>query len=219
MINWDYLTGFFDADGCVTIYNNARGYSYVNVSFFSTDIDVIERIKNFIQSHDISNKVSIQTTERKTKTMYRFTIGGVADLRKIIKYFLPRTNIDRKRMKLEEALKTLESKTALRGKLDGKQEEIRKLYWDDGLTVRETAKKLDSNWRTLTKFMRKHNIKRRKRGEKGTSAQVTSQHSESIEGIKERNLKSTMVKKALENYELDSGDELVVVYRQEEDAS
>ena len=48
---------------------------------------------------------------------------------------------------------------------------------------------------------------------------TASKHSESIEEIKERNLKSTMVKKALENYVPMEGDELVIVHRQEEDAS
>lgn len=53
----------------------------------------------------------------------------------------------------------------------------------------------------------------------GKDTRTVSKHSQSTKEVKERNLKSTMVKKALENYVPREGDELVVVYRQEEDAS
>ena len=46
-----------------------------------------------------------------------------------------------------------------------------------------------------------------------------SPDSQSTKAVKERNLKSTMVKKAIENYDSRDGDEIILVYKQEEDAS
>ena len=53
----------------------------------------------------------------------------------------------------------------------------------------------------------------------GKDTRIAPKHSQSIEDIKERNLKSTMVKKALENYVSREEDELILVHIQEEDAS
>lgn len=44
------------------------------------------------------------------------------------------------------------------------EEEIRRLYWDEGLTVPEVAKRVYCSETTLHKYMREHDIPRRRKG-------------------------------------------------------
>lgn len=57
-------------------------------------------------------------------------------------------------------------------------EEIRRLYWDEGNTLREVAQKLGHNHILIIEFMKKHNIPRRKKSERMHTKSVSTNWSE-----------------------------------------
>lgn len=48
-MNWEYITGFFDADGSVTIVSNSKGrHKSPQISFHNNEIDILIAIQAFI---------------------------------------------------------------------------------------------------------------------------------------------------------------------------
>ncbi len=49
-MTWDYITGFFDADGSITLSNpgNSR-YKTVSLSFHNNELEILNKIKRFIE--------------------------------------------------------------------------------------------------------------------------------------------------------------------------
>jgi intein-encoded DNA endonuclease-like protein len=48
-MNWEYITGFFDADGSVTIAKNGKGrHRSPQISFHNNELDILLAIQSFI---------------------------------------------------------------------------------------------------------------------------------------------------------------------------
>ena len=48
-MNWDYISGFFDADGCITISSNAKGKNKtIQISFHNNELEILKEIQQFI---------------------------------------------------------------------------------------------------------------------------------------------------------------------------
>ena len=105
-MNWSYLAGFFDADGCACIYKD-RNAPRGAVTFVSTDKEVIEDIDQFLKERNIGNGVSIHRVERKTRDAYHLAISSKKDLLILIPEILSRNHIERKKKKLREMLELI----------------------------------------------------------------------------------------------------------------
>lgn len=52
-MNWDYISGFFDADGSVTLANPGNSkYKTVYISFHNNELSILESIKEFIEKEE-----------------------------------------------------------------------------------------------------------------------------------------------------------------------
>lgn len=48
-MNWEYISGFFDADGSIFLSKNSvKEYKTVNINFTNTDLELLKSIKEFI---------------------------------------------------------------------------------------------------------------------------------------------------------------------------
>lgn len=66
-MNWDYITGFFDADGSITAcVMHKGGNRTIQVSFSNNEIDILNQIKDFIEK-DIGIKGHI--SKKKTYSL------------------------------------------------------------------------------------------------------------------------------------------------------
>lgn len=49
-MTWEYLTGFFDADGSISLLkNNQKERRSVVISFHNNELDILNEIKNFLE--------------------------------------------------------------------------------------------------------------------------------------------------------------------------
>jgi len=142
-MNWDYLAGYFEADGSITWRKEIRYGKKVitgaKLAITSCDRDVIEKIAEFLnlpcyhlerKKHGWQDTYTVATSNRKK-------------LEWIIPELLKRTFMERKKKKLKEVLEWYKKHEPYR---DSKRkrliEKIKKLYWDDGMTMTEIAEKL-----------------------------------------------------------------------------
>lgn len=60
-MNWDYISGFFDADGSITLCRHkSTQYKSPQVTFHNTDKGIIESIQAFLKSEGINSHISIK---------------------------------------------------------------------------------------------------------------------------------------------------------------
>ena len=49
-MNWEYISGFFDADGCITISKPTKNKNKtIQISFHNNEIEILENIKKSIK--------------------------------------------------------------------------------------------------------------------------------------------------------------------------
>ena len=64
-MNWNYISGFFDADGSITAVANRKGKNKtIQISFHNTQVNILEDIKEFI-FEDIGVKGTISVKPAK----------------------------------------------------------------------------------------------------------------------------------------------------------
>ena len=60
-MSWDYISGFFDADGSLTLtINKAQQFKTVQLSFHNNELSILEEIRQFIEN-ELGIKGSIAT--------------------------------------------------------------------------------------------------------------------------------------------------------------
>jgi hypothetical protein len=65
-MNWNYITGFFDADGSVCLATPSVGYKYLQVSFHNNELNILEDIKTFIDT-ELDCKGSIVSKKKRSE--------------------------------------------------------------------------------------------------------------------------------------------------------
>lgn len=65
-MNWDYITGFFDADGSVTAIQVMKGNNKtLQLSFHNNEINILEEIRDFISEEiDIKGHISLKKAKK-----------------------------------------------------------------------------------------------------------------------------------------------------------
>ena len=104
-MNWDYLAGWFDADGYVGKPPSQHCY---RIQFGNTDLEVLKQIKIFTE---VPQKISIKKTHynRGTgKIYYQLTIADHKNVKRILSMFASRCIT--KKSAIKEALEWLNSR-------------------------------------------------------------------------------------------------------------
>lgn len=68
-----YTAGFFDGEGCVTIYRNVEGNSYVlNVAVYNTNLDILLQLRDWFGGYIVDNP-----QRPKCKQSYTWRLGAI----------------------------------------------------------------------------------------------------------------------------------------------
>ncbi len=104
-INWDYVAGWFDADGYV---GKPPSHPCYRVQFGNTDLEVLKTIKDFI---GVPQKISIKKTHYNRgvgKIYYQLVIADHANVKRIVSRLVSRCIT--KKLALDETLAWLKSR-------------------------------------------------------------------------------------------------------------
>lgn len=65
-MNWKYISGFFDADGSITLTRNTKNSNKtIQVSFHNNELDILEKIKTFIfENLNVNGSISRKKLKR-----------------------------------------------------------------------------------------------------------------------------------------------------------
>ena len=99
-MNFDYIAGFFDGEGCVTYFGKEK--SYIRVSMSNTNLEVLKDIHNFLGVGRINQNIKATP---KHKACYNLVINKRADARKFLTEMHNKVII--KRVAVEQALQFL----------------------------------------------------------------------------------------------------------------
>lgn len=78
-MNWDYIAGFFDGEGCVKWMKRSNGFNQGRVEFSQKTIFPLESIKIFLENNGIESKVYINHPE-KYEVCHRLCIMAYRDV-------------------------------------------------------------------------------------------------------------------------------------------
>lgn len=104
-MNWEYIAGFFDGEGCIHMSHGGRCKTYVSICQ-SQDRGrrVLEEISKFLFEADMIHSV-VSSYERKnrTKTMHLLTVKRREDVQCFLMYVLPLVRI--KKVEAQDVLR------------------------------------------------------------------------------------------------------------------
>jgi hypothetical protein len=65
-MNWEYISGFFDADGCITLTSNSSGKNKtIQMSFHNNELNILKEIKNFIYTElNVKGHISLKKAKK-----------------------------------------------------------------------------------------------------------------------------------------------------------
>lgn len=104
-MSWQYIAGFFDGEGCITL---CRDSSFSpNVQMTQTEYSVLEIIKMFLEEHDIPSQIySWRSQGPNCKQRWDLRIrGGRQTVKKFLENVIPYLIV--KKLKAQDTLRTL----------------------------------------------------------------------------------------------------------------
>lgn len=166
-MDWGYVAGYFDGEGTAFV-GRIEGSrpNRCSLSWANTHRESLEAIQVFIgcgsvRAHGGNSKPSHY------KPSYSLLVSRRLDMMRVANAMLPHVII--KRDKLIELLARIEKRkdqSITWGNLvRAGTEEIRRLYWDEGLNLYEIGERFGVSWSGVKLYMRRHDIPQRTRSE------------------------------------------------------
>ena len=113
-MNWSYIAGFFDGEGCITWSKNQTGKRYPYLTMSNTNRYVLDSINRFLLEHGIRSKVyswqSKESIVKGWKQKYWLAIQDKTSIEDCIFGMIPHLIV--KASKAEDTLELLEGVTA-----------------------------------------------------------------------------------------------------------
>lgn len=164
-MDWSYVSGFFDGEGCVFIGRNNR--PVVTVSQTVGEHNVLEKLKAFLQAHGISSaniySISRKHHNPKWKDAHTLQIGKSKDVEIFLRNCLPHLIV--KVSKATEALSLITNQD----RKWCRQEDVRVAIeeYAQGATIEGLRRKYGIGAKTLRKSLVANGIRVRKTWENG----------------------------------------------------
>ena len=98
MINWDYIAGFFDADG--SIYQSGK---YWRISFTNNEKDVLDDIYKFLKDLSVNVKMYDKKVYESKDTSIELRINAQRDVGFVVEHLLAYSHIGYKIDRLNSA--------------------------------------------------------------------------------------------------------------------
>lgn len=154
MMNWDHLTGFWEADGsCWFKSTDTQLVHYIG--FYSTDREIIESIDEFLKAHGIGLNITLQSFKesKERKIRYSVTIREHKETLLLAGELIKRVLIERKKKILIDIVEGIRNRR-WRGDMPSKEEletayrkgqsyaKVAEVYGVSSVTVGKWIKKL-----------------------------------------------------------------------------
>jgi hypothetical protein len=187
-MNWGYVTGYFDGEGSVGIWQHGKASVKCSLTWTNTNRESLEAMRLFIGCGTVRKGTApIKETHMQ---VYKLMVERRCDMLRVAQAMLDMSIIKRPLLiKMLERLADQKDESIGRGALglcgvDG----IRALYWDDKMSTLEIGAKLNVSYTAVKNFMRLNGIPLRTRKE-GTAAMLANPEKRSKAFSQERNLK------------------------------
>jgi hypothetical protein len=196
-MNWAYVSGYFDGEGCAGIYKVASRspeYRRCEINFANTHLESLQAIQEFMGC----GKIRPRKRMPNTKQQYSLVVGKRADLVRIIPLILEHSII--KADKLREVYDWVLNNVKDLGDNYGTLESIgiariKQLYWHEGLTQEEIGGRIGVSQTSVAHYMKKHRLLRRTKPEAFASIKNNSkkwqQRSSKLSEMRRRNWQNT----------------------------
>jgi len=96
-MNWDYVAGYFDGEGCAGFYHHPKGTKFAQLIFSNTNLESLQAIHAFL-GHGYIRPKHNKSSGFGVKLMYELRIGHHEDVLRIAKTLAPLTIIKRQRL-------------------------------------------------------------------------------------------------------------------------
>lgn len=198
-MDWGYVAGYFDGEGCVEYYKPGNAKSKKKrcaITFHNTNRASLEAIQEFIECGNLRER---KRAKLGTKSMYQLSIERRVHLVRVIPKMLEHSIIKR------EILAALLEQVSLRrdespgfGNLAAAgPDEIRRLYWNDRLSMAKIAKKYGVTWGAVKMFMRRHDIPTRTHAKAALLVERTEQQNKRLAETKRQQWQDPMFRQKM----------------------
>lgn len=166
-MDWVYLAAFYDFDGWAGIHEK-KNHRTPRIGFSSTDGEVVQMVKQFLNSQGIGLEVNITIRNQEEprrkgkpwKDCHIFGMGGAMDCLRTAEKLVEFSLITRKRIMLEDLIKMIPTMPGMIWKT--RAPEMRRLYWEEGYTQGDLAKHYGASRENIGYHMRELDIPTRK---------------------------------------------------------
>ena len=151
-MNWNYIAGFFDGEGSVTLYkeNKNRWGRAVKINIEQKDTKSLKAIKKFLLEKGL-NKVGLYS--RKTRTTSCIQIQNKFDIALFLENIIPRVIVKKK--KCEKCLKFITSKWYAVGSYPQETKQKAIDLYNKGFNYFQISKKIGANHKTIKSWIKR----------------------------------------------------------------
>ena len=154
-MNWDYIAGFFDGEGCAGIYKRSENNRVILVHISQKDTSILEELSKFLNDRGIDN--SIRPTG-KDRSCSRIVINKVGAVYMFITAIKEKVIVKKKRC--DEMIKYIEEKKWSGWLTEKEKREIVTLR-KKGMSYRKIAKTVGRAPITILKTLQSQNLAER----------------------------------------------------------
>jgi len=90
-MNWDYVAGFVDGEGCFYIYKTANKYFHGRFSIGQTELQILEELQQFLAENAITADISYTSAPKSKSTtgMYNLRVTQRYSLKLLCETLIP----------------------------------------------------------------------------------------------------------------------------------
>ena len=184
-VDWPYIAGFFDGEGCVSRDRNGRPVCTVT----QTDGDhfVIEKIQKFLKDNGIAAPVQSYDKGPRTKSHKRLCVSGACSVEDFLSNILPFLIV--KKDKATAALELVRGAGRTRWARESSVESAAREYEKGILSLQQAEAKYGISRRRMLRKLHELGIRKRHRWENGTwrdskgKFKLTRHHAEIIKSM------------------------------------
>lgn len=165
-MDWSYVAGYFDGEGTARCKAAPSRPEYVltALTWANTHFETLQSIQQFIGCGRLQTR---KLRDGQKKVQYELIVSRMLDILRVGEQMLP--HLIEKRQKVEEIMdfvrenrKPIPETWGLLANIG--VEEIKRLYWKEGLLQKEIAERLGCNKGAVATFMCRNGIHGRSRG-------------------------------------------------------
>lgn len=170
-MNWNYVAGFFDGEGSVTVRTHQHGKDYFSLLFYNTHLPTLRTLRAFLHCGSILKSCGGKGHQ---KQVWVLKINRQRQNLSIAKQLVNRTII--KRPKLRKLIRILSTRNHNGELRELTRSRLKQLYWENAMSPREIALLVGCCPTSITNKMTRLGIRRRPRGYNGQVTRIRDCH-------------------------------------------